>query len=155
MATFRKTSPVPADIVTYRFSDNLVYVKPATDYEATLDVAQKEFPEGLAHVDRDRIIFTIPATVGGTRQKVRISSGAWPSTIVRMLRGEVIDISITDSKEEKEKEAPPPQYLEVPDTDYNSRLSRSSPSSRCNSRASSPSGRSEKSSRSWIGKILG
>ncbi len=33
MASYRTSSPTPADIVTYRFRGNLVYVKPELDYE--------------------------------------------------------------------------------------------------------------------------
>ncbi|KAG7449631.1 uncharacterized protein BT62DRAFT_597588 [Guyanagaster necrorhizus] len=151
MASYRTCSPAPADIITYRFRTNLVYVKPELDYEVALDVAQKEFAQ-LVEVDRHRIVFTTQATVAGIRTSVRISASAWASTVSRMLRGEVIDVEIAEAKKEDE----PPQYLEVPEAkeDY-ARCYRSAPSSRSNSRTrqSSPTpslNSGEKSRRTWF-----
>ncbi|KAK0212629.1 hypothetical protein DFS33DRAFT_1377106 [Desarmillaria ectypa] len=154
MASYRTNSPTPADIVTYRFRRNLVYVKPELDYEVALDVAQKEFVE-LLGVSRHQIVFTTQATVAGIRTSVRISASAWASTVSRMLRGEVIDVDIVEDKKQDE----PPRYLEVPDNkegDYR-RWSRSAPSSRSNSRTRQPSptpslNDGEKSRRSWFGR---
>lgn len=116
--------------------------------QQAIDVAQKEFPEDLGNVPRHRIIFTIQATMNGTKRAVRISESAWTSTVSRMLRGEVIDIEVVDDR----KTDPPPRYLEVPDSkeipEY-SRRTRSTPSSR----ASSPAGRSERNSKSWFGRF--
>lgn len=153
MASYRTNSPIPADIVTYRFRGNLVYVKPELDYEVALDIAQKEFVE-LYGVDRHHIVFTTHATVAGTRTSVRISAGAWASTVSRMLRGEVIDVDIMEDKKQDE----PPQYLEVPDSkegDY-MRWSRSAPASRSNSRtrqsSPTPSLNGGEKRRTWFTK---
>jgi len=153
MASYRTSSPTPADIVTYRFRGNLVYVKPELDYEVALDVAQKEFIE-LFGVDRHQIVFTTQATVAGTRTAVRISASAWASTVSRMLRGEVIDVDIVEDKKQDE----PPQYLEVPDSkegDY-ARWSHSAPASRSNSRtrqsSPTPSLSGGEKRRSWFSK---
>ncbi|KAK0486013.1 hypothetical protein IW261DRAFT_1559445 [Armillaria novae-zelandiae] len=152
MASYRTSSPTPADIVTYRFRGNLVYVKPELDYEVALNVAQKEFVE-LYGVDRHQIVFTTQATVAGTRTSVRISASAWPSTVSRMLRGEVIDVDVVEDKKQDE----PPQYLEVPDSkerDYT--WSRSAPTSRSNSRtrqSSPPTSLNDgEKRRSWFSK---
>ncbi|KAK0504555.1 hypothetical protein EDD18DRAFT_1343351 [Armillaria luteobubalina] len=153
MASYRTSSPTPADIVTYRFRGNLVYVKPELDYEVALDVAQKEFVE-LYGIDRHHIVFTTHATVAGARTSVRISASAWASTVSRMLRGEVIDVTIVEDKKQDE----PPQYLEVPDSkegDY-TRWSRSAPASRSSSRvrqsSPTPSLSGGEKRRTWFSK---
>jgi hypothetical protein len=152
-----------------------VYVRPADDYEVrskrswsysvldipplqqALDFAQKEFPEELSDVSRDRISFNISATMGGERRAIRISESAWVAAVARLLRGEVIDVTVKplpkSPKSSDAKDIEPPQYLEVPQPVSQSRASRSTPASPAHSRQTSPSGQSEKgSSRSWFGK---
>ncbi|KAG5653513.1 hypothetical protein H0H81_012586 [Sphagnurus paluster] len=85
----RAEIPVAADIITYRLGSKLVYVRPADDYEANF--AQKEFPEELANVPRERISFMISAKMNGESRVVRISESAWVGAVTRLLRGEVID----------------------------------------------------------------
>jgi hypothetical protein len=172
MSSYGAATPQPAAIITYRHGENLVYVKPVQDYEVTppisptrfsidrvtptiqeaLNIAQKEFPEKLSHVSRDRIIFMITATMNGTRRPVRISDSAWPAIVTRLVRGEIVGIEVAEPR--KLSAEAPPRYLEVPDAKdaTDSRLSRSSPSSRSNSRQSSPVGRRKRSiSRTWFG----
>jgi len=150
MATYRSAPTVPADIITYRFGDKLVYVRPADNYEQALDFAQKEFSDELSQVSRDRISFTIVATMNGERRAVRISESAWVAAVARLLRGEVIDIQVRPQPQSADSKDLPPQYLEVPQL---SRMSYSTPPSRNGSRSSSPSSRSDRgSSRSWFGK---
>ncbi|KIK09123.1 hypothetical protein K443DRAFT_671626 [Laccaria amethystina LaAM-08-1] len=156
--TYRNGPVVPADIITYKHAGKLVYVKPAENYELALDFAQKEFPEELAHVPRERIMFTISVNVQGERRHVRISESAWPGTVGRLLRGEVIDVGL---RPDPSAVIPPPQYLEVPSKETavvqpkpkSVRHSRSTPSSRSHSPA--PSNQSDKGSstriRSWFG----
>lgn len=111
-------------------------------------MAQKEFPDKLANVARDRIYFTIQASMNGARRTVRVSESAWTSTVSRMLRGEVLDIQLQDEKPSADA---PPQYLDVPKLqDAEERKSRSAPSSPPSSRRSSPSGaRRERSISRW------
>jgi len=155
MATFRSTPTVPPEVITYRLGEKLVYVKPATNYEQGLDVAQKEFSEELSEVSRDRISFNISAPVNGERRPVRVSESAWPAAVARLLRGEVIDIQVRPLPRSADTKEHPPQYLEIPDTFNSSRLSQSSPPSpHSHSREPSPSRRSEKgSSISWFRKL--
>ncbi|KAL0955984.1 hypothetical protein HGRIS_002163 [Hohenbuehelia grisea] len=157
MTSYRGTPAVPADIITYRRDDKLVFVQPAADYTGGLTEARKVFPE-LLNIPNERINFYITATMSGTRTQVRISESAWAPAIARLLRGEVVDI-VVDRKPEtmdmRQLQDAPPMYLDVPDSkeamEY--RMSRSCPGSRVQSRQSSPSARSvkstDKSSRSW------
>ncbi|KAF9012473.1 hypothetical protein BDQ17DRAFT_704566 [Cyathus striatus] len=141
MATYRSIQPVPTDIITYRFAEKLVYVRPADNYEQALDVAQKEFPEELGDIPRDRITFNIVANINGGRKHVRISDSAWIATVARLLRGEIIELHIRPDTSEKDA---PPLYLEVPvindGEDKPLQNSRAAPSSRASlrTRQSSP-----------------
>ncbi len=76
---------------------------------------------------------------------VRISESAWEYTCERLLRGEIIDVTLKPrvhrlKSRSEESLSPPPQYLEVPDgkSGY-----YSAPASRASSPA--PSYRSRKS----------
>ncbi|KIY63225.1 hypothetical protein CYLTODRAFT_146047 [Cylindrobasidium torrendii FP15055 ss-10] len=89
------------DIVTYRFQQTLVYVRPELSYDDAIAVAQTEYPE-LSATPKEKIMFKIEASMNGKRQPVRISRSAWASTLGKMLRGEVIDIEVFDDR--------PPQY---------------------------------------------
>lgn len=154
--TYRNSPVVPTDIITYKHAGKLVYVKPAENYELALDFAQKEFPEELGHIPRDRIMFTISVNVQGERRHVRISESAWTGTVGRLLRGEVIDVGL---RPDPSAVIPPPQYLEIPSKEpavaqpRSVRHSRSTPSSRQHS--PTPSSQSDKGGstriRSWFG----
>ncbi|KAF9456942.1 hypothetical protein BDZ94DRAFT_293818 [Collybia nuda] len=114
MASYRSgATPIPADIITYRLGDKLVYVRPADDYEQALDFAQKEFHEELSTISRERISFNVYATMNGERRSVRISESAWAPAVARLLRGEVIDISIRPLPQPSGTKDQPPQYLDV------------------------------------------
>ncbi|KDQ27624.1 hypothetical protein PLEOSDRAFT_158498 [Pleurotus ostreatus PC15] len=155
MATYRTSSTVPADIITYRKDDKLVFVQPASSYVGAIEEARKVFPELVAIPD-DRIGFYITATLGHSKAQVRVSESAWCAAIARLLRGEVVDVRVVEA--DVSISIDPPRYLEVPDTKetssdfYNAnndiRESRSAPSSRSPSRQASPSGRI-RSHRSW------
>ncbi|KII95751.1 hypothetical protein PLICRDRAFT_34694 [Plicaturopsis crispa FD-325 SS-3] len=105
-----------ADIVTYRFNDELVYVTPARDYNDAIEFARKVFPAGLRGVPRDRIALTVNVTMKGVNQPVRISQMAWPSVAERLLRYEVINIAITEPDVQlpdiivEDTDADPPEY---------------------------------------------
>ncbi|KAF8891745.1 hypothetical protein BD779DRAFT_1468676 [Infundibulicybe gibba] len=153
MATYRTSPTVPPDMITYRLGNKLVFVKPADDYEAALDIAQKEFPEDLSQISRDRISFYILATMEGQKRAIRVSESAWPAASAGLRRTEIIDILVRPNVKEA-----PPQYLEVPQSKEGSLplssekiFPHSAPSSQAGSRAPSPSGRA--SPRSWFGKF--
>jgi hypothetical protein len=95
----------------------------------------------------------ITAKMNGTRRPVRISESAWPATVARLVRGEIVDIEVA---EPRKLAAEAPRYLEVPDAKdsdvADSRLPRSPPSPLSNLRQSSPVGRRERSiRRTWFG----
>ncbi|KAJ2914401.1 hypothetical protein MD484_g6016, partial [Candolleomyces efflorescens] len=155
---YRSGPTVPADIVTYRHNEKLVYVKPAETYELALDMAQKEFAEDLAKIPREKIGFSVTSTFGAEKRHVRISESAWASAIARLLRGEIVDVYIREDPTGKEIPPPtlPPRYLEIPKVTFpgessskgkspTSRQPRSTPTSR----AGSPSHREHR--RSWFG----
>ncbi|KAF4598123.1 hypothetical protein EYR38_006519 [Pleurotus pulmonarius] len=155
MATYRTSSTVPADIITYRKDGKLVFVQPASSYMGAIEEARKVFPE-LGAIPDDRIGFYITATLGQSKQQVRVSESAWCAAIARLLRGEVVDVRVVEGDISLSIE--PPQYLEVPDTKeasefYNTnndiRESRSAPSSRSPSRQPSPSSGRMRERRSW------
>jgi len=116
MATFRSQPTIPPDIITYRLDDKLVYVRPADNYEEALDIAQKEYPDELSQVPRERIAFSKAATVSGQRHVVRISESAWVGAVSRLLRGEVIDIQVRSPPHTVVLKDEPPQYLETQNT---------------------------------------
>lgn len=114
-----------------------------------LDVAQKEFPEFLKSIPRERIGFYMHADVGRQRHRVRISESAWASTIARMQRAEIVDVS-TRPDGNSEKDAPP-EYLSLPEEQPTSTLllpAHSNPSSRAPSPTPSTG---NKNPRSWFG----
>ncbi|KIY50293.1 hypothetical protein FISHEDRAFT_71899 [Fistulina hepatica ATCC 64428] len=159
MASYRTSPAVPADIITYRLGGRLVYVKPASNYEEALDVAVNEFPDVLYGIPRSRITFNISASMSGQRQVVRISAGAWPAAVARLLRGEVIDIRVRPTSVISQNERsgdfscldgdnlPPPKYLEIPEAPKKRSSSWSRQSSR--SRRSSPASK-ESCTRKWF-----
>ena len=42
MATYRSSPTIPADIVTYRFEEKLVYVRPADNYDVSTAIVSKD-----------------------------------------------------------------------------------------------------------------
>ncbi|RDB25429.1 hypothetical protein Hypma_007551 [Hypsizygus marmoreus] len=154
MASYRSGPTVPADIITYRLGCKLVYVKPADNYEQALDFAQKEFPEELANVSRNRISFTIMANMNGERKVVRISESAWVAAVARLLRGEVIDVQVRPLAPSADSKELPPQYLDVPHIHvcpHHPLSAPSSPRNRSRDISPTPSSKSDKG-RSWFGK---
>ncbi|KAK2463160.1 hypothetical protein APHAL10511_004815 [Amanita phalloides] len=81
--------------VTYQFADKRVFVAPAPDYEAALDIAQKEFPK-LATIPRDRILFNVYVyeREKKARGTIRISSAVWAATMDNASPGQIISIEI-------------------------------------------------------------
>lgn len=177
MSTFPSSStplvnlPPRTDIITYRYNNELVYVKPEPLYEVrtflascclvlillhdAVSLAIGEFP-ALSNISRERVVLITMATMAGARQRVRISASAWESATRRLVRGEVVEVHLLPDASEGKKAgivhedyvAPPPQYLEVPDF----RMTASRPVSRAGSPV--PSNRSHKSL-SFFEKLMG
>ncbi|ESK93629.1 hypothetical protein Moror_1527 [Moniliophthora roreri MCA 2997] len=145
MSSYTAPQP-PTEIITYRLNDEkLVYVTPLSDYTEAIQLAVKEFPEDLAGIPIHRIRLKVSATMGREKKYVRISESAWPSTVKRMVRGEVVDVEVAP---EKGYLPPPPSYLEVPDELSSRRESKSMPPSRTSS--PTPSDKTVGRSRSWF-----
>ncbi|EJD08553.1 uncharacterized protein FOMMEDRAFT_151421 [Fomitiporia mediterranea MF3/22] len=86
----RKT---PAELITYRLDQEMVYVQPANDFEEALNYAQSVFPQLFA-VPRSRIAFAVNVRVNGILRPVRIAPMAWPRVRRSLATYEIIDISI-------------------------------------------------------------
>ncbi|KAF9039489.1 hypothetical protein BDZ89DRAFT_1156942 [Hymenopellis radicata] len=135
----------PNNLITYRFEEELVYVGVVPNYKDALDIVVKEFPI-LSEVDRERLTLSTHATMNGARRTVRISESGWAPTSAKLLRGEVIDVTLKPpvnglkSRSAESLVDAPPQYLEVPDVKMGY---YSAPVSRASSPA--PSARSRKS----------
>jgi len=102
------------DVITYRLGTKLVFVGLADNYQQALDLAQREFPEELRHIPRNRISLGIQATLAGVRRSVRISESAWAPTAARLLRGQVVDVQVRPAASLDHK-AQLPKYSEVPE----------------------------------------
>ncbi|EIM85091.1 uncharacterized protein STEHIDRAFT_28260, partial [Stereum hirsutum FP-91666 SS1] len=81
----------PADIITYSYNKQMVYVTPGETYDQALDFAQEVYPE-LRTCPRECIHFKISVSVNGSRQKVRIGSRAWGKVLANLTRYEVVEI---------------------------------------------------------------
>ncbi|KAF9006360.1 hypothetical protein BDZ89DRAFT_1025669 [Hymenopellis radicata] len=104
----------PNNLITYRFEEELVYVGVVPNYKDALDIVVKEFPI-LSEVDRERLTLSTHATMNGARRTVRISESGWAPTSAKLLRGEVIDVTLKPPRSAESLVDAPPQYLEVPD----------------------------------------
>jgi len=93
---------VPADILTYRYQNRMVYVTPPKTYEEALDFAQKVFPE-LKDVDRESISFQMRAHTGTAEHPARIAPMAWQQILGILTRFEILEIQVRDAD-------PPPNY---------------------------------------------
>ncbi|EJD04530.1 uncharacterized protein FOMMEDRAFT_34406, partial [Fomitiporia mediterranea MF3/22] len=83
----------PAEILTYRFDSEMVYVAPTRDFEEALNYAQSAFPR-LPNVPRSRIALSVNVRVNGILQSVRIAPMAWPRVIRSLATYEIVDISV-------------------------------------------------------------
>ncbi|KIY63223.1 hypothetical protein CYLTODRAFT_145990 [Cylindrobasidium torrendii FP15055 ss-10] len=83
------------EIITYRFENNTVYVKPLTDYEAAKALAIREFP-CLAGQD---IFFSLNTTTDDDKEthETRIAPEAWGAAL-RTLRTatSVVDVKVVE-----------------------------------------------------------
>lgn len=139
--------------VNYRPYKHLTYAELIP--QEAIDVAIKEFPDQLGHIPRHRISFMLQANMSGTKRCVRVSESAWPMTVCRLVRAEVVEVVVTEDRKSSPApttEAPPPTYLEVPGT---STAVDEKPVARTKSRSPSPSGRRSPSGLSWFSRGRG
>ncbi|KAI5118966.1 hypothetical protein M0805_009377 [Coniferiporia weirii] len=83
----------PAELVTYRLDNEMVYVSPASDFDEALSYAQKVFPQ-LAGIARERIAFSVNVRVGGALRAVRIAPMAWERVLKSLATYEIVDLSV-------------------------------------------------------------
>ncbi|KAJ3526369.1 hypothetical protein NM688_g8269 [Phlebia brevispora] len=137
-------APKPlADIITYRYVDKFVYVKPAPTYRKAIEYARTEFPELLA-TKPEHVTLWVNATVKGQKEKVRVSNMAYDDIVRNLVRHEIVDIVIMETPPASPRvvvtdmEAPPVydadektrrEYLSIDTTNSRSR-SPSPPGSR-------------------------
>ncbi|EJD08445.1 uncharacterized protein FOMMEDRAFT_16806 [Fomitiporia mediterranea MF3/22] len=88
-----QSKKTPAELVTYRLDQDMVYVQPAHNFEEALNYAQSVFPQ-LCDVPRSRIAFAVNVRVNGVLRTVRIAPMAWPRVLRSLATYEIIDISI-------------------------------------------------------------
>ncbi|KAL5504758.1 hypothetical protein ACEPAH_7421 [Sanghuangporus vaninii] len=85
----------PAELVTYRLGDEMVYVEPPQHHEQALDFAKRVFPS-LADTPRSRLAFQVSVRVGSheSLSKVRIAPMAWARAMKSLATYEIIEIVI-------------------------------------------------------------
>jgi hypothetical protein len=110
----RRTT-TPADIVTYRLNDKMVYVTPADSYEQAIDFAKKVFPDELRKVNRNNISFSITViTRGDKKRSVWIADMAWSTVVSTLHRYEIIDVHVQPEVQVTHDDItslpPPPMY---------------------------------------------
>ncbi|EIN06713.1 hypothetical protein PUNSTDRAFT_145227 [Punctularia strigosozonata HHB-11173 SS5] len=125
------------DILTYRYQEQMVYVKPASQYDQAVADAVMAFPE-LSGLDRDRISFSLTVFVQNTTKTVTISPNAWPAVIATLSRFEILDVNVRRAIKDE-----PPVYAESADL-------LEAPGMKERSRSAPPPGRIQ----SWLGKRL-
>lgn len=165
----------PGSLVTYRFSDKMVYVTVAPTYEVRVDAwcsmerpltiirllqeaiqyALREFPE-LARYGADRIALWTHAKVAKQPQRVRVGSMAWEQVIQNLAQYEIIEISVEPPRPRivisDDPAAPPPVYTEGEESYDRLDAKSRSPSA---SRSGSPSSTSSKQSASRLKRFMG
>ncbi|THG96297.1 hypothetical protein EW026_g5512 [Hermanssonia centrifuga] len=148
MSQTARTSCGPS-IVTYRWNNQLVYVKPTDTYEEAIECARKEFPQ-LSGVDPELISLEVKVSVRGDRtetRKVRIGASAWNGLTFSLAQYEIIDIVVMPPGPrvivQDFDDAPPNYPSELDSKEYNEFLHSGSPSrkrSPSNSRSTTPKG---------------
>jgi len=87
------SSKIPAELVTYRYEGEMVYVNPGSDYDEAITCALENF-SSLEAAPRDHIAFFVKVRVGGALRSVRISRNAWSKVLTSLSTYEIIDISV-------------------------------------------------------------
>ncbi|KAH8115469.1 hypothetical protein DFH11DRAFT_1743049 [Phellopilus nigrolimitatus] len=82
----------PAELVTYRLDNEMVYVQPTSDFEHS--TTHKAFFHNLQHVARERIAFSVNVRVGSMLRTVRIAPMAWGRVLHSLATYEIVDLSI-------------------------------------------------------------
>jgi len=86
---------VPADIITFRYAADMVYVPPPSNYKEVISQAFNAFPQ-LRNTPTDCISLSLNVTVRGECHTVRISPSAWKKLRHRVTQYQIVDIAITE-----------------------------------------------------------
>ncbi|GJE91455.1 hypothetical protein PsYK624_076050 [Phanerochaete sordida] len=79
--------------VTYRYNDELVYVRLASNAEDAVALAQETFP-ALAHLPANCIRFCVSVKVRGAPGRCAVGPSAWGTVARGLSRGELMDIEL-------------------------------------------------------------
>ncbi|KAG1740881.1 uncharacterized protein EDB91DRAFT_1081945 [Suillus paluster] len=105
--SIRRQSPAPADVITYRLNNQMMYVPPAQSFDQAVTFARSAFETDLTGIDKSRISFSLNVLANGKQGSVGISSVAWPTIMSRLARYEIIDVHV---QPELKVSGPPPSY---------------------------------------------
>ncbi|KAG1817956.1 uncharacterized protein BJ212DRAFT_1347893 [Suillus subaureus] len=124
MRTFaRRQSPAPADVITYRFNNQMMYVPPAENFDQAVTFARSAFESDLTGIDKSRISFSLNVLANGKQSSVGISSVAWSKIMSHLARYEIIDVHV---QPEIKVFGPPPSYRPCSSTEGNEKEQHSS-----------------------------
>ncbi|KAG2754023.1 hypothetical protein P692DRAFT_20854473 [Suillus brevipes Sb2] len=103
----RRQSPAPADVITYRLNNQMMYVPPAESFDQAVTFARSAFEGDLTGIDKSRISFSLNVLANGKQSSVGISRVAWSTIMSHLARYEIIDVHI---QPELKVSGPPPSY---------------------------------------------
>ncbi|KAG2366726.1 hypothetical protein BDR07DRAFT_1327772 [Suillus spraguei] len=108
MRTFkRRQSPTPADVITYRLNNRMVYVPPAENFDQAVTFARSAFEGDLTGIDKSRISFSLNVLANGKKSSVNISREAWSMIMSHLVQYEIVDVHV---QPELRLSGPPPSY---------------------------------------------
>ncbi|KAG2074753.1 hypothetical protein BDR04DRAFT_115582 [Suillus decipiens] len=87
----QQVSP-PADVITYRFNNQMIYVPPAESFDQAVTFARSAFENDLTGIDKSRISFSLNVLANGKQSSVGISRVAWSRIMSHLARYEIIDV---------------------------------------------------------------
>ncbi|KAG2043726.1 hypothetical protein BDR03DRAFT_909187 [Suillus americanus] len=119
----RRQSPAPADVVTYRFNNQMMYVPPAESFDQAVTFARSAFESDLTGIDKGRISFSLNVLANGKQSSVGISKVAWSRIMSHLARYEIIDVHV---QPEIKVFGPPPSYRPCGSTEGNEKERHSS-----------------------------
>ncbi|KAG1823994.1 hypothetical protein EV424DRAFT_1487128, partial [Suillus variegatus] len=90
----RRQSPAPADVITYRLNNKMMYVPPAESFDQAVTFARSAFEGDLTGIDKSRISFSLNVLANGKQSSVGISSEAWSKIMSHLAQYEIIDVHV-------------------------------------------------------------
>jgi hypothetical protein len=117
-----KRRQTPADVITYRYNDQMMYVPPAESFDQAVTFARSAFESDLTGIDKSRISFSLNVLANGKQSSVGISRVAWSKMMAHLARYEIIDVHV---QPEIKVSAPPPSYQPCSPTEGNEKKQHS------------------------------